>query len=86
MKKSELKASLQLAKTTLRLAMDTLKQAYNELEAKEIKAFDEAVKKYAFDDNYTEPQAGDKIVESNNSDWFTKNDDGTYTIDRKSVV
>ena len=27
-----------------------------------------------------EPQAGDKIVESNNSDWFTKNDDGTYTI------
>lgn len=80
MKKSELKASLQLAKTTLRLAMDTLKQAYNELEAKEIKAFDEAVKKYAFDDNYTEPQAGDKIVESNNSDWFTKNDDGTYTI------
>jgi hypothetical protein len=25
-------------------------------------------------------QAGDKIVETNNSNWFIKNDDGTYTI------
>lgn len=33
MKKSELKASLELAKTTLELAMDALKQAHNELNA-----------------------------------------------------
>lgn len=30
--------------------------------------------------DYSSPQAGDKIVKTDNSDWFIKNDDGTYTI------
>lgn len=64
MKKSELKKELEVAKATLELAMVALRVA-----AEKNKKLDSK-----------ESQAGDKIVETNNSDWFTKNDDGTYTI------
>lgn len=64
MKKSELKKELEIAKATLELAMVALRVAA------------EKNKKLS----QKEPQAGDKIVETNNSDWFTKNDDGSYTI------
>ncbi len=64
MKKSELKKELEVAKATLELAMVALRLAAEK--NKEL--------------NSKESQAGDKIVESNNSDWFIKNDDGSYTI------
>ena len=109
MKKKQLKASLQLVKKTLRLAMDALKQAHNELNACKLmsekfkcggyvsnmannkimdilknsreRMIDSMEKEAKDSDSKTKPQAGDKIVDGNNNDsWFTKNDDGSYTI------
>lgn len=64
MKKSELKKELEIAKATLELAMVALRVA--------------AEKNNKL--NSKETQSSDKITEPNNSDWFIKNDDGTYTI------
>ena len=71
MKKSELKKELEVAKATLELAMVALRVA-----AEKNKKLDSK-----------ESQAGDKIVEGNNNDsWFTKNDDGSYTIKLRSFA
>lgn len=75
MKKKQLKEELELANATLELSMVALRKLDEVLQEAKAQGF---VPKNLNDK--TEPQAGDKIVETNNSDWFTKNDDGTYTI------
>lgn len=92
MKKSELKKELEVAKATLELAMVALRVAAEKNNLKssikppmipiyQLKRLMDKFKKNQTIIPNPEPQAGDKIVEGNNNNsWFTKNDDGTYTI------
>lgn len=76
MKKKQLKEELELANATLELSMVALRKLDEVLQEAKAQGF---VPKNLNDK--TEPQAGDKIVESDNNDsWFTKNNDGTYTF------
>lgn len=92
MKKSELKKELEVAKATLELAMVALRVAAEKNNLKssikppmipiyQLKRLMDKFKKNQTIIPNPEPQAGDKIVEGNNNNsWFTKNDDGSYTI------
>lgn len=98
MKKSELKKELEVAKATLELAMVALRVAAEKNNLKssikppmipiyQLKRLMDKFKKNQTIIPNPEPQAGDKIVEGNkNTDWFIKNDDGSYTIKLGTVA